>query len=74
MKKVNITSLALLCYLVIMAVIGWPGSKYGKLSFPEYFMMIGVTLVVIVILRFLQIKRSKAREKWKNNDDSIKKS
>lgn len=68
MKKVNITSLALLAYLIVMSVIGWPGGKYGQLNYTEYFMMIGVTLVVIILLRVMQIKRMKSREQWKKKN------
>lgn len=66
MKKANITSLALLAYLIVMSVIGWPGRANANLNYTEYFCMIGVTLVVIVLLRIVQIKRAKAREEWKN--------
>lgn len=65
MKKANITSLALLAYLIVMSVIGWPGKENANLNYTEYFIMIGVTLVVIILLRFLQIKRAKIRENWK---------
>lgn len=74
MKKVNITSLALLLYLIVMSVIGWPGRANATLNYPEYFGMIGATLVVILLLRFLHIKRMKIRQKWKdensNNDQN----
>jgi hypothetical protein len=63
MKKINITSIALLAYLIVMSVIGWPGRNVGQLTYSEYFCMIGATLVVIALLRVVQIKRLKAREK-----------
>jgi len=69
MKKVNITSLALLVYLIIMSVLGWPGKANASLSYTEYFAMIGATLVVIVLLRFLQIRRMKLRNKWNEEQD-----
>lgn len=68
MKKINITSLALLAYLIVMSVIGWPGGKYAQMTYTEYFIMIGVTLVVIILLRIMQIKRMKTREKWKQKN------
>lgn len=69
MKKINITSIALLAYLIVMAVIGWPGGENASLSYTEYFGMIGATLVVILILRVVQIRRFKMRNKWKNNPE-----
>lgn len=63
MKKINITTIVLLAYLIVMAVIGWPGHQPSN-TFPEYFCVIGVTLGVIFVLRYMQIKRLKARSKW----------
>ncbi|MDL2310328.1 hypothetical protein LJC39_04360 [Parabacteroides sp. OttesenSCG-928-B22] len=68
MKKVNITSLALVAYLIVMAVIGWPGRPNAPMDYTEYFCMIGLTLVIIALLRFLQIKRKKMRDKWKEEN------
>ncbi len=69
MKKVNIISIALLAYLIVMSVIGWPGGNNANLTYAEYFCMIGATLVIIVLLRFVQIKRLKTREKWKDKNN-----
>ncbi|WP_293668259.1 hypothetical protein [uncultured Parabacteroides sp.] len=65
MKKINITTAILLIYLVVMSVIGWPGKKADP-DYVQYFCVIGVTLLVIGFLRFLQIKRLKIREKMKD--------
>lgn len=65
MKKINITTAVLLIYLVVMSVIGWPGKKADP-DYVQYFCVIGVTLLVIVFLRFLQIKRLKIRKKMKD--------
>lgn len=65
MKKINITTAVLLIYLVVMSVIGWPGKKADP-DYVQYFCVIGVTLLVIGFLRFLQIKRLKIREKMKD--------
>lgn len=62
MKKINITSIALLIYLIIMSIISWPGRNPHN-SYTEYFIMIGATLFVIAVLRYLQIKRMKMRNK-----------
>lgn len=56
MKKINITTIALLVYLIVMSIIGWPGNNPGN-SYTEYFLMIGATLVIIILLRYLQVKR-----------------
>lgn len=71
MKKVNITSLLLLIYLIVMSVIGWPGNKPDA-DWTQYFLVIGLTLAVILLLRFVQTKRFKAREKWRNEKDISK--
>lgn len=63
MKKINITTIALLIYLAIMSVIAWPGRNPSN-GYVEYFLMIGATIVIIFLLRFLQIKRLKSRERW----------
>lgn len=63
MKKINIITIALLIYLVVMAIIGWPGSEPEN-GYLTYFLTIGATLVVILLLRYLQIKRMKSRQKW----------
>ncbi|MBC8602716.1 hypothetical protein H8784_13440 [Parabacteroides acidifaciens] len=65
MKKINITTAVLLIYLIVMSVIGWPGKKADP-DYVQYFCVIGVTVLVIGFLRFLQIKRLKIREKMKD--------
>lgn len=49
MKKINITTIALLVYLIVMSIIGWPGNNPGN-NYTEYFLMIGATLVIIILL------------------------
>ncbi|RHJ78707.1 hypothetical protein [Parabacteroides sp. AM08-6] len=62
MKKINFTTAVLVVYLIVMSVIGWPG-KQAEPDYVQYFSIIIVTCVVIGILRFVQIKRYKLREK-----------
>ena len=62
MKKVNITTAVLLIYLIVMSIIGWP----GKQADPDYVGVIAATVLVIGLLRFLQIKRLKIRDKMKD--------
>jgi len=65
MKKVNITTAVLLIYLIVMSIIGWPG-KQADPDYVQYFGVIAATVLVIGLLRFLQIKRLKIREKMKD--------
>ena len=63
MKKINITTIALLVYLIVMSIIGWPGNNPGN-NYTEYFLMI--------LLRYLQVKRLRMRDKWNKDDDPAK--
>ncbi|MDR3140518.1 MAG: hypothetical protein LBU37_02130 [Tannerellaceae bacterium] len=65
MKKINITSAVLLIYLLVMSVIGWPGNK-PEIGWTQYCLVIGLTSGAIFLLRYVQIKRFKSREKVKN--------
>ena len=71
MKKINITTIALLVYLIVMSIIGWPGNNPGN-SYTEYFLMIGATRGIIILLRYLQVKRLRMRDKWNKDDDPAK--
>lgn len=66
MKKINITSGVLLVYLIVIGVMGWPGEK-PEGNYIEYFSLMGISLVVMILLRIVQIKRLKMRSKWKEN-------
>ena len=66
MKKVNILTITLLGYLLVMSYIGWPG-RNNNLSYTEYFTVIGGSVVAIFVLRYLRIRILKAREKQKEN-------
>jgi hypothetical protein len=54
-----------------MSIIGWPGNNPGN-NYTEYFLMIGATLVIIILLRYLQVKRLRMRDKWNKDDDPAK--
>ncbi|MCD7938236.1 MAG: hypothetical protein LUG98_15370 [Tannerellaceae bacterium] len=69
MKRINITTLILLIYIAVMAVISWPGNK-PEPDYIQYFSIMGLSLVVIIALRFVQIKRMKIRDKYRKGDDS----
>lgn len=68
MKKINITTAVLLIYLLVMSVWGWPGKRPDP-DWVQYFSVMGVTLLVIFLLRYLQIKRKKIRDKWEEKND-----
>jgi hypothetical protein len=69
MKKINIITIALLAYLLIMSVIGWPG-RNESIDYTEYFIVIGVSVVAIFLLRFLRIKLYNMRNK-RNEEKNI---
>lgn len=68
MKKINITTAVLAIYLIVMSIIGWPG-KQAEPDYVQYFCVIGATILVIILLRFLQIKRHRIREKRNNSKE-----
>jgi hypothetical protein len=44
-----------------MSVIGWPGDK-PEADYTQYFVIMGISLAAILMLRYLQIRRMKWRE------------
>lgn len=68
MKKINLTTFVLLAYLVVMSIIGWPGDRADR-SYISYFAVIGATLLIIFLLRYLQIKRYHLRQKRREEKD-----
>lgn len=72
MKRINLVTLVLLGYLGVMSVIGWPGNNPDR-SYISYFAVIGVTLVIIFLLRYLQIKRYHLRQKRRNKTEGEEK-
>ena len=67
MKRINITTGVLLVNLIVMSVWGWPG-KPPDPDWVQYLSVMGVSLFVIFLLRYLQIKRMKMRDKWKEEN------
>jgi cytochrome c biogenesis protein CcdA len=68
MKKINMISGLLLVYLVVMSVIGWPGKQQDP-DYVQYFIIMGLTLAIIILLRFVQIRRLKFREKQNKEEE-----
>ena len=71
MKRVNFTTLALLVYLLVIGFISWPG-KNPQVTFQEYWVIMGITLGLIVLLRFVQIRRLKLRDKRREEERKAK--
>lgn len=65
MKKINLTTAFLLLYLIVMAVLFRPKAPE---EYTTYFLVLGGTLLIILLLRFIQIKRLKLQDKWKKED------
>lgn len=61
LDKSIIIPAALLAYLGVMAYMAWPEYKKGNFSALEYFGVIGITLVVVVVLHFIIRKRDRLR-------------
>lgn len=62
-KRYIFLPLALAAYAIVMAVIGYPNYKQsGKLN--EFWMIIGVCLILAVLLHFVLKRREKNREKF----------
>lgn len=59
MKRINFTSVALFIYLVVVGFITWPG-RNPHIAYTDYFIMLGATFFIIILLRFVQIQRIKA--------------
>ncbi|WP_106832161.1 hypothetical protein [Parabacteroides pacaensis] len=72
MKRINFTTVALLVYLLVIGFISWPG-KNPQITFHEYWVIILITLGLIVLLRFVQIKRYKLREKRRKEEENASK-
>lgn len=68
MKKINTISGLLLIYLLVMGIIGWPGNKPDP-DFISYSLVMGISLTAILLLRYLQKRRLKLREKWEKEKE-----
>ncbi|MDD4514789.1 hypothetical protein [Massilibacteroides sp.] len=71
MKKVNITTALLLVYLLVIGVLFWPGNNPNVESL-QYWGVLGGTLFIIIVLRIIQIKRLKLRDKWRRENEETR--
>lgn len=61
MKKINIITILFLIYLAVMAGFGW--TRFSEAGdYLEYFAILGVSLIVIFLMRFFLTKKKKYRE------------
>ena len=68
MKRYDIIALLLVIYLAVMAYFGRGMLLSG--NYWEYFSIIGVTLLVIFILRWAMKRREKIREERRKKQDA----
>lgn len=66
MKRSRILPLVLLVYLVGISIYSWPG-RNPEISYLQYGLTIGITLVCIIALTFFLKKRDKFRDENRNN-------
>lgn len=67
-KKKNLMAIGLLIYLIVISYLAYP--KYAESgNFTEYFIVIGVTLIAIVLLWLIQTWRERYRNKTNTKDD-----
>ncbi len=62
MKRHKLVPLVLLIYLIVVGVFAWPG-RNPDISYLQYGITIGVTVVCIVVLSYLLKKRDETRKK-----------
>lgn len=64
MKRINLTTALLFLYLGIVGFITWP-ARNPPIAWSDYFVMLGATAFVIVLLRFVQVQRLRGKGKNK---------
>ena len=74
MKKINITTALLCAYIIVMGVLYWPG-RNPLVEYTNYYIALGGAAFITVVLRIIQIKRLKLRDRWRkeNEDKTLKK-
>lgn len=63
-KKHIIIPAALLIYLGVMAYFTYPGTNNPELSLTQYWVTVGITLVIIIALTFFIKKKEDNKKKW----------
>ncbi len=66
MKRSRIIPLALLVYLIVISIYAYPGRNHKlNITWEQYGLTIGITLVCIIVLSYLLKKRDKTRDDMK---------
>lgn len=69
MKRYNLITGLLLIYLIAMAIYGWERfSSEGQ--YLEYFGIIGITLIIIFVLRIVLKRKNKFREETRKRREA----
>lgn len=69
MKKYNLIPGLLLIYLIVMTVFGW--EKFAaEEKYLEYFGIIGITLIIIFVLRIVLKRKNKFREETRKRREA----
>jgi LPXTG-motif cell wall-anchored protein len=66
-KKQSLLPAALLIYMAIMAYISYPRYKASG-KWGEYFAVIGISVVLVVLLFFLLKRKQKIRDQFNRKD------
>lgn len=67
LKRHIVIPLLLLIYLAVIAYFTHP-SKNSELSYTQYYVTIGITLVILIALSFFLKKKADNEKKWKDLD------
>ena len=68
MKRINITTVLLCVYLLVIGVLYWPG-KNPTVDYTTYYTVLAGTAFIIVVLRIIQTRRLRIREEWKKEKE-----
>jgi len=63
MKRYILLPLALLVYLAVMAYFTYPG-RNESLSYTQYYITIGITILILIALSFFLKKKDENRKKY----------
>ncbi|HAC22470.1 MAG TPA: hypothetical protein DCF91_10325 [Porphyromonadaceae bacterium] len=72
MKRSLIITGMLLIYLAAIGYIAWPGNNPDT-TYPEYFIVMGVSLAIVVILNIVLRKRELKRKEMRERDKDLRK-
>ncbi|GHT55186.1 hypothetical protein FACS1894145_8310 [Bacteroidia bacterium] len=65
MRRYILLPVVLLIYLAAMAYFTYPGRTQGGLSYTQYYITLGVTIVIIAALSYFLKKKDDNNKKYK---------